>query len=211
MKTVFFDLDGTLTDPMLGITGCIAHALHRLNQPVPPAEELTWCIGPPLLDSLRQLTNDALAPQALALYRERFSERGLFENTLYEGIRELLTQLQANAYPLYVASSKPVVYVERILEHFELRQHFTDVFGAELDGRRSDKAELLTYALKTTGAAADNSVMVGDRRFDMLGAQHNGLGSIGVTYGYGSREELVEAGANQLVDHPAQIAMALGC
>ncbi len=194
---------------MLGITSSIAYALKGLGLEPPPAEALTWCIGPPLLASLTELTNEELAPQALALYRERFSEQGLFENSLYPGIPELLGRLLADGHQLHVASSKPWVFVERILEHFALREHFTQVFGAELDGRLGDKAELLAHALDATGATAASSVMVGDRRFDVLGAKRNGLASIGVTYGYGSEAELVDAGADQLARMPGEIASAL--
>ena len=208
MKTVFFDLDGTLTDPMLGITRSIQFALERLGCQVPSAAELKWCIGPPLLGSLRQLTSEQLAPKALALYRERFSEKGLYENSLYDGIPELLSRLVGDGYQLHVASSKPRVYVARIIEHFELGAYFHNIFGAELDGTRGDKTELLKYALSSTGASETTSAMVGDRRFDIEGANRNGLRSIGVTWGYGSSTELQAAGAQVLVHKPSEIA---GC
>ncbi len=205
VKTVFFDLDGTLTDPMLGITRSIQFALRSLDLEVPPAQELTWCIGPPLLDSLRRLVGEPLAPQALALYRERFSDQGLYENSLYEGIPELLAQLVAHGYQLHVASSKPKIFVMRIVEHFQLHTYFDAVFGAELDGTRGDKTELLGYAIANTGADVTTATMVGDRRFDIQGANNNGLHSVGVTWGYGSLEELQQAGANRLADAPAEV------
>lgn len=205
VKTVFFDLDGTLTDPMLGITRSIQFALQSLELEVPPAQELTWCIGPPLLDSLRKLSSEQLAPQALALYRERFSEEGLFENSLYEGIPELLAQLVADGYQLHVASSKPRIFVARIIEHFQLDTYFDEIFGAELDGTRGDKTELLSYALSSTGANARTAAMVGDRRFDIEGANRNGLRSVGVTWGYGSQAELQQAGANRLAHSPIEV------
>jgi phosphoglycolate phosphatase len=209
VKTVFFDLDGTLTDPMLGITSSIQHALLSLDLEVPPAQELTWCIGPPLLDSLRQLVGVQLAPAALVLYRERFGDVGLFENTLYPGIPALLNRLVEAGFQLHVASSKPVTFVERIVEHFQLRGYFTEIFGAELDGTRGDKSELLSYALGVTGAHAARSIMVGDRRYDIVGAKRNEMASVGVTYGYGSREELQAAGAHDIVDCPEDIATAV--
>lgn len=194
---------------MWGITRSIQFALQSLKLEVPPAPELTWCIGPPLLDSLRKLAGEQLASQALALYRERFSEQGLYENSLYEGIPELLAQLVADGCRLHVASSKPKVFVTRIIEHFELRPYFDEVFGAELDGTRGDKSELLSYALASTGADGATSAMVGDRRFDIEGAQSNGLFSVGVTWGYGSQTELQQAGANKLAHRPAEVAACI--
>lgn len=190
---------------MLGITRSIQFALQSLELEVPPVSELTWCIGPPLLDSLGKLTGEQLAPQALALYRERFSGVGLYENSLYEGIPQLLAQLVAHGYQLHVASSKPKVFVARIVEHFQLHTYFGEIFGAELDGMRSDKSELLDYALASTGVDAATAAMVGDRCFDIEGANSNGLHSIGVTWGYGSVEELRQAGANRLAQSPAEV------
>lgn len=194
---------------MLGITSSIQHALRSLELEVPPAQELTWCIGPPLIDSLRQLAGVALAPQALVFYRERFGDVGLFENSLYPGIPELLNALVEAGLQLHVASSKPAIFVERIVEHFQLRGYFTEIFGAELDGTRGDKSELLSYALRVTGAHAAQSTMVGDRRYDIVGAKDNAMASVGVCYGYGSREELQAAGAQVIVDCPEEIAAAV--
>ncbi len=206
MKTIFFDLDGTLTDPKPGITRSIQFALERLGRPVPVEDELTWCIGPPLLASLRQLLgDDDLAANALVLYRERFSETGLYENTVYEGIPEALESLRAANARLYVATSKPRVYAERILDHFGLSPYFATTFGSELDGTRVDKTELLRHALRITKATPSRSTMIGDREHDMIGARNNGLKAVGVLYGYGAREELEAAGAGALIAKPLDL------
>ena len=207
--TIFFDLDGTLTDPKPGITRCVQHALEQLGEPVPPADDLTWCIGPPLQDSFATLVGAGQAAEALRFYRERFSEIGLFENALYPGVTDCLTTLTRSGGRLCLASSKPLVYVERILEHFGLTRFFDGVFGSELDGTRTDKRELLAYALQQTGSEAARSVMVGDREHDIIGANHNGMGSIAVLYGYGSRDELERAGAGSFAESPLAISKIL--
>lgn len=199
MRTVFFDLDGTLTDPRTGIVRCIQFALERLGQPVPAEETLLWCIGPPLRQSFAELLGgEEDADRAVGFYRERFGEVGLLENHVYPGIDVQLDQLRGAGFDLHVATSKPHVYARRIIEHFGLAGFFGQIFGAELSGLRSNKTELLRHALKVSGAAADVSVMVGDRSHDMVGAVNNNLKGVGVLYGYGSREELVQAGARTL-------------
>ena len=151
MTAIYFDLDGTLTDPKLGNTRSVQYALSKLDRTAPPADELTWCIGPPLRASLKKmLGTDDLADRALSLYRERFADIGIFENEVYPGIEETLSALTGSGRRLFVATSKPSLYAERIIDHFKLRVYFERVFGAELDGRRSDKTELLGYALETT-------------------------------------------------------------
>src|SRR3954470_18121772 len=196
MDTIYFDLDGTLTDPKPGITRSIQYALQRLDYPtIPTEDELTWCIGPPLRTSFVRLLGDHSADHAVALYRERFSDIGLYENRVYDGIGEVLTALGSSGHQLFVATSKPHVYAERIIEHFSLRNHFERIFGSELDGTRVDKSDLLAYALQQTGVDRARSLMIGDRSHDMTGATNNGMQRIGVLYGYGSREELLEAGA----------------
>lgn len=162
-QTFFFDLDGTLTDPMLGITGSIQHALRALDVEVPEAEDLTWCIGPPLLENFQILVGPDRAPQAVTYYRERFSDAGLYENTPYDGIHDALSTLRSAGVRLCVASSKPHIYVRKILEHFELIQYFGDVFGSLLDGTRSDKSELLRFAISEAQVDASNATMIGDR------------------------------------------------
>ncbi|ANW05376.1 HAD family hydrolase [Bradyrhizobium icense] len=209
MDAIYFDLDGTLTDPKPGITRSIQYALQRLDHPTIPSEdELTWCIGPPLRSSFVRLLGDHAADRAVTLYRERFSDIGLYENGVYDGIDEVLTALRASGHRLFVATSKAHVFAERIIDHFGLRKHFERVFGAELDGTRADKSHLLEYALKEVSVDPSKTLMIGDRSHDMVGAKNNGMKGIGVLYGYGSRDELIEAGAHHVCATPRAI---LGC
>ncbi|UVO39880.1 HAD family hydrolase [Bradyrhizobium arachidis] len=204
MQTIYFDLDGTLTDPKPGITGSIQYALKKLGQAVPSQDELAWCIGPPLHASLKALTGtDALADQALLLYRERFSEVGLFENSPYPGIHGTLAAVAATGARMFVATSKPAVYATRIVEHFGLKPYFERVFGSELDGTLADKRDLLAYALLEAKIDARSAIMIGDRSHDVVGARTNGMTAIGVLYGYGSEAELRGAGAHHIcAAHP---------
>ena len=207
MPTLLFDLDGTLTDPKPGITRSIAHALERMGRDAPPLDDLAFAIGPPLRQSLARLLDDddpALVEQALAHYRERFAEIGLFENEVYAGIDEALAQLRREGISLFVATSKPRVYATRIVEHFGLAPHFEAVHGCELDGKREDKRNLLAHLVRIHGIA--RAMMVGDRGADMIAARHHGLHALGVTYGYGTAGELLAAGAHQLAASPAEIA-----
>jgi phosphoglycolate phosphatase len=209
MDTIFFDLDGTLTDPKPGITRSIRYALQKLDHPTMPTDdELTWCIGPPLRSSFVKMLGEDSADRAVALYRERFSDIGLYENRVYDGIGEVLTTLGRSGHRLFVATSKAHVYADRIIDHFGLRPHFERVFGAELDGTRADKSHLLEYALKEAGVDPSKTLMIGDRSHDMVGAGNNGMKGIGVLYGYGSRDELIGAGARHVCATPAEI---LGC
>lgn len=203
-RHVFFDLDGTLTDPKEGITRCIQHALHEMSFEAPPADELTWCIGPPLLGSFERLVGAARAAEGLALFRERFSTIGWQENVPYPEVHEALARLVEAGRSLYVATSKPHVYATRIVGHFNLQSYFTQIFGSELDGTRADKSELLAYALAQTQAR--DAVMIGDRSHDMVGAVDNAIPGIGVTYGYGTRKELEQAGAHHIVNSPRELA-----
>ena len=208
--TLFFDLDGTLTDPKPGITRSIRYALQKLDHPAIPSEdELTWCIGPPLRASfVRLLGAETSADHAVSLYRERFSDVGLFENAIYDGIDDVLTALGNSGHRLFVATSKPHVFADRIIDHFGLRHHFERVFGSELDGTRVDKGDLLEYALNEAAVDPSRTLMIGDRSHDMVGARNNGMGAIGVLYGYGSKDELIGAGASHVCATPAAI---LGC
>ena len=210
MDAIFFDLDGTLTNPKPGITRSIQYALQKLDHPTMPTEdELTWCIGPPLRASfVRLLGAETSADLAVTYYRERFSDVGLYENRVYDGISEVLTTLRTSGHRLFVATSKAHVFADRIIDHFGLRDHFEHVFGAELDGTRSDKSHLLEYALKQAAVDPAKTLMIGDRSHDMVGAKNNGMKGIGVLYGYGSRDELLQAGAHQVCATPGAI---LGC
>jgi phosphoglycolate phosphatase len=212
MKAILFDLDGTLTDPREGITRCIAHALERMGVEPPPLDHLTFAIGPPLRDSLAHLldTNErAAVERALSLYRERFADVGLFENAPYEGIHQALAAIGARGARLFVATSKPLVYAERIVRHFALDAHFVEVHGCELDGTREDKRDLLAHLLPRHGIAPETAVMVGDRGADMRAARHHGVRALGALWGYGTAEELESAGAHALCESPAELPRAL--
>lgn len=193
VRHILFDLDGTLTDPKPGITRSIAYALEHYGQTVDP-EELTWCIGPPLRGSLGRLLETECVDtieEALGHYRRRFSDVGLFENRVYDGIVELLSHLEGEGRQLHLATSKPQVFAVKILEHFGLSQYFSSITGSELDGTRDAKAEVIRHSLAEAGIKS--AIMVGDRKHDVIGAAENALPCIGVLYGYGNREELVDA------------------
>jgi phosphoglycolate phosphatase len=200
---IYLDLDGTLTDPAPGITQCIRHALESLGECPPAAGDLHWCIGPPLLESFQTLVGPERAPRALAHYRQRFDRIGWQENSVYDGIPAALEALRQTGAALFVATSKPEVFARRIVDHFGLERYFNDVFGPELDGTRADKTELLRHARQGQSGPA---VMVGDRRHDMIGAVNNGLVPVGVSWGYGSRQELLAAGAVRVIDSPGALA-----
>jgi phosphoglycolate phosphatase len=205
---VLFDLDGTLTDPRPGLVGAIQYALQRLGRPVPPEESLLWCIGPPLRTSFAALLDtdeETHLARAIEFYRERYGTTGLYENQVYAGIPEALAILRTASVTLFVATSKPHVFARRIVEHFGLDSFFRQIYGSEFDGRHMDKRDLLRHILEQEGFAPGRALMVGDRGADMVGARVNGLWAGGVTYGYGSAEELRSAGAQVLFSAPADI------
>lgn len=209
---LLFDLDGTLTDPFVGITNCIRHALIELKQEAPPAEDLRWCIGPPLHKSFLTLMNksdDKLASRALQLYRERFGTVGLFENELYPGIIDCLQTLSRQGHTLSVATSKPTVFASRIIEHFELKQFFHAIDGSELDGTSGDKTRLIAHILERDQLHPNEVLMIGDRKHDMIGAANNKARGLGALWGYGSKEELKSAGASKLVASPGHLPEAI--
>jgi phosphoglycolate phosphatase len=208
IRTIFFDLDGTLTDPLEGIAGCIRYSLEQLEIPCPSNEELASYIGPPLRQSFAAICgsdNSELIERAIALYRERFSTIGLYENTIYAGVPEMLSGLRELSLGLFVATSKPEVYARRIAEHFAFDSYFTDVRGNELGGRLDNKADLLHELLESQGLSPDETIMVGDRKHDVLAARAHGIRSVGVTYGYGSLEELQDARADVICDSPLAV------
>jgi phosphoglycolate phosphatase len=207
MRIVFLDLDGTLTDPKPGITRSIRHALHTLGREAPPEDALTWCIGPPLLQSFVTLLGDeATAKRALALYRERFAKTGLYENRVYAGVPEMLKRLRDAGFRLFLATSKPHVFASRITAHFGLDRWLDGAFGSELDGTRTDKTALLAHALEETGAEPGQAVMLGDREHDIIGARNNGVAGVGALWGYGTQAELQAAGATWLATNPKDAA-----
>ena len=212
MITALFDLDGTLTDPREGITRSLAYALERMGIEPPPLEELVFAIGPPLRGSFARLlgtdSRDAVE-RAVALYRERFADVGLFENRPYDGIAETLEALAGRGIRLLVATSKPEVYARRIVERFALHTHFAAVHGCELDGTREDKRDLLAHVIPHHGLDASHAVMIGDRGADMRAARHHGLHALGALWGYGGREELAAEGACALCASPAEVPAAV--
>ncbi|MDX1460056.1 MAG: HAD hydrolase-like protein [Xanthomonadales bacterium] len=206
VQFALFDLDGTLTDPFVGISRCIVHALEQLGVPVPDRAALRSWIGPPLLGSFANwfshLDVSAEPEWALELYRERFSTRGLYENRVYDGIPGLLNQLRGADIGMFVATAKPHAYARRILEAFGLAGYFQHCYGSELDGTRTDKVELLTYLVAQEQLDGACCAMIGDRLHDMEAARYHGMEAIGVGWGYGTREELLSAGADLVVESP---------
>lgn len=190
---ILFDLDGTLTDSGPGITRCVQYALASFGIEEPDLEKLNCYVGPPLLESFMNFAGLGCeeAQQAITKYRERYEAEGIFENEVYEGIPEVLAYLKEKGKILAVASSKPEKYVEQILEHFEIRKYFTVVTGSEMNETRTDKGEVIAETLRRLGAEDSRSdvVMVGDRSYDVIGARENGLLCVGVSYGYGGRED----------------------
>ena len=208
-RVAFFDLDGTLTDPKPGICGSVQHALRELGLAAPAQDDLEWVIGPPMIESLRKLVGPARADVALKLYRARYGDIGLFENRVYDGIPDLLARLTGDGWRLHVATSKASPYAVRIVEHFGLAPFFASVYGSGLDGSLQHKDALLAHALADSGVEPNAATMIGDRKFDVLGASANGVPTIGVAWGYGSRAELEEAGAARIVAEPSEVADAL--
>ena len=207
-NTLLFDLDGTLTDPKVGITESIRYALAKMKRPYPPDASLDWCIGPPLQESLAKLlqSDDPQLPaEALRLFRERFGTVGLFENEPYPNIANVLGQLQAAGQHLFIATSKPAVYARQIVEHFDLARYFSEVYGSEMNGRFSHKNELIAHILQTENLNPAHTLMIGDREHDILGAKANQVTAVGVTWGYGSLKELTKAGAHTLLHKPEEI------
>ena len=212
IENILIDLDGTLTDPKLGITTCIRYAMRKLGRPLADEVDLDWCIGPPLkasLATLLQSDDDELAEQALVLYRERFGTIGLFENEVYPEVAETLEKLQQQGYRLFVATAKPTIYAEQILAHFDLAKYFKKIYGSELTGERTNKAELIAYLLEQENLDAEVTVMIGDREFDICGAHQNDVKSIAVSYGYGATEELAQAQPNQMIRNFSALMTAL--
>lgn len=211
-QNLLFDLDGTLTDPGEGITNSVAYALNKYGISVADRSTLYPFIGPPLIESFMHYYSFTKqeAERAVSYYREYFSETGIFENTPYEGIHETLEQLRACGKRLFVATSKPEPFAKRIIEHFGLTQYFDYVAGASFDEQRSEKWDVIRYALDTCDLRDNRqTVMIGDRKHDVLGAQKNDLDSIGVLWGYGDRNELSSAAATHIVETQSELISLL--
>ena len=194
-KTILFDLDGTLTDSGEGIINCAIVALEHFHLPIPSREELRVFVGPPLQESFLRFGVPAdMVDEAIAVYRSRYIPIGKFENIPYPGIRELLEALKAEGHKLYVATSKPETMSVEILEHFGMAKYFDQICGASMDASRSTKEAVIAYLLEQNGRA-DNMVMVGDTKFDVIGAKKHGIPTIGVAWGYGEVADMRAAGA----------------
>ncbi len=207
MKYILFDLDGTLTNPMLGITKSIQYALSNKGINITDRNSLMKYIGPPLRASFIEFGfNEEEAEELIAKYREYYSVKGLYENEVYDGIEALLCRLKGEGKKLYTATSKPEHFAKIILEHFKLDQYFEDICGATMDNSRGTKEEVIRYALgKNEVVDLKEVVMIGDRKHDIEGAKRVGIASIGVLFGYGSRDELTEAGADRLAETVEEI------
>ncbi|MEA2563526.1 MAG: phosphoglycolate phosphatase [Acidobacteriota bacterium] len=217
---ILFDLDGTLTDPVLGITRCIQHALVNLGRTAPDLtpdlapdlNSLRRYVGPPLQDSFAELLetrDEVLLAEAIRLYRERFKPIGMFENSVYPDVPEGLEALRAQGHRLWVATSKPHVFAREIVQHFGLAGFFERVYGSELSGVNADKGDLIRHLLAEEAIPPERAWMVGDRMHDVIGARRNGVEAIGVLWGYGSEEELRAAGPRRIVASMAELCEAI--
>ena len=199
-KTILFDLDGTLTDSGEGIINCVIYALEKFGLPIPEREELRYFVGPPLHESfVKQGVPADRAEEAVAVYRERYVPTGMFENSPYPGVRELLEALKAEGYTLYVASSKPEWMCVEILKHFDLDNYFDMICGATMDTSRTNKEAVIEYLIQENGKT-HNMIMVGDTKFDVLGAKAHHIPCIGVSWGYGTVADMQNAGAVSIAE-----------
>ncbi|MFT4414772.1 HAD family hydrolase [Fredinandcohnia humi] len=206
-KYILFDLDGTLSDPKIGITKSVQYALHKMNIEEPDLDKLECFIGPPLQDSFKEYyqMDEIATKQAIAFYRERFKEKGMFENVLYPGIPELLESLKKQGCTLVVATSKLTVFSENILSYFGIDHYFDLVVGSNLDDTRTKKTEIIQHILDTYQKEKSQFIMIGDRKYDIIGAQNTGIESIGVTYGYGSLAEVQTANPTYIATTVEQV------
>lgn len=204
-KTILFDLDGTLTDSGEGIMNCAALALEHFHIPVPSREEMRVFVGPPLTSTFRSfgIPEDQVA-EAVKVFRSRYVPIGIYENTPYPGIHQLLQTLKSHGHRLYVATSKPEEMAVTVLRHFDLEQFFTGICGAAMDESRTNKEEVIAYLLEKNGTA-DNMLMIGDTVFDVLGAASHGIPAIGVSWGYGDPEEMRKAGAKAVASNMEEL------
>lgn len=206
--TILFDLDGTLTDPGVGITNAVAYALHQYGIIIEDKTILYPFIGPPLLDSFQKYYgfSDEKANRAITYYREYYSKTGIFENVVYDGIKELLQNLKEHNKSLIVATSKPELFARQILDHFGLSEYFRFIAGATMDGSLSRKGDIIKYALNRCNiTSVSSAIMIGDREHDVIGAKKAGIDCIGVLFGYGTRTELEAAGASYIAESVSDI------
>lgn len=209
LDLILFDLDGTLTDSGPGILNCLEFALEDQGIPIPEREEMRKLLGPPLVVTFRDVfgMNEEQISQAIDKYRERYHDVGLFENSVYEGVPELLAELQGAGLRLVTATSKPEYSATRILQHFELDQYFDFIGAAALDGSRDSKSLVIAHTLQNTNThpTSHDMIMIGDRHHDVHGAKEHGIDTIGVLWGYGDRDELDEAGAINIAQNPVEL------
>ena len=204
---LLFDLDGTLTDSAEGIINCVKHAVDNMGFEMPEHPERF--LGPPLYDSFAEFCgmNEEQVLEAVRLYRERYKDIGLFENSPYDGVKEMLERLQKDGKTLIVATSKPETFAVRILEKFGLAHYFRIIGGADINGTRNEKWEVIDYVLEQIGTVSkDNVLMIGDRKHDIIGAHRTGLKCLGVLWGYGSKKELETYGADFFAETPQETA-----
>jgi len=207
-KYILFDLDGTLTDPKVGITKAVQYALEKNNIKEDSLSTLEKFIGPPLKDSFIEFYsfNEKKSLDSIQYFREYFKEKGIFENQIYLGIEDLLKKLKQNDYKIIVATSKPLVFAKTILKHFKMIEYFDLIVGSNLDGTLVDKGEIISYVIDYLKIKnLKEVIMIGDRKYDIIGAKKNNIDSIGVLYGYGSMEELKIANPNYMINSIDQL------
>lgn len=211
VSTLLLDLDGTLTDSMPGIVKSVRYALNHFHIPVNDLSRLRPFVGPPLKDSFKEYYgfNEEQAAMAVHKYGEYFNKEGIFDNALYKGTEDFLKSCRQKGMTLLLATSKPTHLAEKILEHFQIQSYFSGIYGSNADGTRLHKDEVISYILEQRALSHDQTVMIGDRKHDMIGAKKNNLRAIGVLYGYGDREELEKAGADFLANDFAELEKLL--
>jgi phosphoglycolate phosphatase len=213
VEAVLFDLDGTLTDSAPGLVSCIGYALDKLGIEHPDAETMRTFLGPPLWVTFRDHfgLDEEQVVRAIELYRERYHDTGMFENTVYDGIRDTLEALRDANIRMAIATSKPEYSATRIVEHFDLAQYFEFIGADDLEGSRASKTKVIAHVLANTGLdpTTQRLIMVGDRRHDVEGAASHGIDTIGVLWGYGDHAELANAGARVIVANPVALTAAL--
>lgn len=211
MRNFLFDLDGTLTNPFLGITNSVIYALEKMGINPPPRSALRKFIGPPLISSFKKYyaMNESDAETAVKYYREYFSDKGLFENELFSGISALLSDLKKNGKKIYLATSKPEEFAVKILEHFDILKYFDFIAGNTLSEARQTKEEVISYLLDSQLLLRSESVMIGDRKFDILAGKEYSLKTVGVSFGFAEENELKNAGADYIADSVADLRKIL--
>ena len=208
IKNIIFDLDGTIIDPLEGITKSIQYAMEKLGKKALSTNELLFCIGPPLYETFPKLfgrDDKEFIWHAVDVYREYYNVKGIYQHELYDGIVDTLQQLRAKGCKLFIATSKPRIMADKIAEYRRIKNCFDGIYGCELDGTRSDKGELISYLLETEKIQQNESIMIGDRKYDIIGGIKNKLMTCGVSYGYGSVEELKNAKADFIISKPEEL------